>query len=232
MKTIMLIGVASRRSVLYWLLAELFLTCPDVEFIARMRRELLGTDASDSLAADLSALGAALPENSDASDTVELGVEYTRLFGAVSANYGLPPPYESSHRDAAAPGEVATTVSQFYSAAGLAPIDRAAPPDHLGVELRFLALLCHGEAEAWDRSCNTEALGMLRRQRDFLDQHLLQWVPAYLRMVQANTRHRFYRSLIALALDRITVDRGTIDRLLSGRDVPKRRAIRGRGEGK
>jgi TorA maturation chaperone TorD len=212
MDTTMQAGEAAARSTLYWLLADLFLTCPDGAFVARLRHDLAGgpgTDSADPIIRQLTALRDALP--ADSPGTIALAVEYTRLFGSVRESYGPPPPYESVHRGSSLPTDVVVAVSAFYADAGLAPIDQAAPPDHLGVELRFLALLCHGESEAWRKGMSVDAIQSLKRQRDFLDRHLMQWAPDYLDVVQANTQHPFYRYLTALARRTMAEDKMVIE---------------------
>ncbi len=211
---------AAARSALYWMLADLFLTCPDGALVARLRRDLAGgpgTDSANPMIQELAALRDALP--TDSPGTIALAVEYTRLFGSVSKSYGPPPPYESVHRGSSLPTDVVVAVSEFYADASLAPIDQAAPPDHLGVELRFLALLCHGESEAWRKGANADAIQSLKRQRDFLDRHLLQWAPDYLNMMQSNAQHSFFRCLAALARMIGAKDRGAIEDMMAEIDT-------------
>jgi TorA maturation chaperone TorD len=198
--------LAARRSAWYWFLAELFLTCPDNEFVARCRRDIGfdanrdgGEDPADPAAVDVSALSAALPDNDDPAGMTDLAVEYTRLFGAIRSGYGPPPPYESVHRKAAEPTDLVVAVNRSYDEAGLAPIDHAVPSDHLGVELKFVALLCHAEMEAWQQGHAERARRAAGRQREFLDRHLLRWAPDYLELVQAEAKHSFYRCLAVQA---------------------------------
>jgi TorA maturation chaperone TorD len=112
--------------------------------------------------------------------------------------------------------DATAAVSEFYAAAGLVPTDQAAPPDHLGVELRFLALLCHEEAVAWQRGADAEAAQLRQQQRDFLDRHLLRWAPAYFDLVQANTKHPFYLCLTSLARRVIAEDDMVIEDCYAG----------------
>ena len=204
--------LAARRSAWYWLLAELFLTCPNDEYVARWRRDLsvdesVSGERVDCAAADVAALHATLPDAEDSPGTMGLAVEYTRLFGAVRTGYGPPPPYESVHRKAADSGDLVVALNQFYNEAGFAPIDQAVPSDHLGVELKFVALLCHAEMEAWQQERAGEARQVLDRQRKFFERHLSQWVPGYLDAVQANAQHPFYRRLAILAHKIMTQDK-------------------------
>jgi TorA maturation chaperone TorD len=216
MDTTALAGAAARRSGIYWTLSELFLTCPDAQFVARLRRALrpqLGSEASDQLVAALKAMHPALPEH--ATDTEELAVEYTRLFGAVSPTYGLPPPYETVHRPSAAPAELCAQIDRCYSSSGLAPIDRAVPSDHIGVELKFLALLCHDESEAWRKGAIEDALRLLRQERSFLYEHLVPWVPDYVATLKRSTRHPIYGLLASLTSQVIAADGQFIEEMVA-----------------
>lgn len=222
MDAVTLAGVAARRSAMYWLQAELLLACPNEARIARLRRDLsvLTDDRTDHpLAKDLSALLGALPSAEDAAGIIRLAVEYTRLFGGIGASYGLPAPYESVHRRAAEAADLVAAVTRDYLDAGLAAIDEAAPPDHVGVELKFLALLCHGENAAWRGGREAVAVQALGRQRRFLDDHLLQWAPAYWELVRDKAQHQFFRSLAALAHLALVEDRALIGEILVGIDA-------------
>jgi TorA maturation chaperone TorD len=196
---------ASRRSVLYWTLSELFLTCPNTCFVERLREVLYPGSTSGyskQLREHLRAIRRALP--GDTSGVEKLAIEYTRALGAVSPSYGLPAPYESMHRQSDSPAEIRAAVGRFYLDAALMPLDSAAPADHLGVELKFLSLLCHNEAEAW-RTGRIEAVARLLTQAwSFLDEHLMPWAPQYLSMMRARSRHCLYRKVALLAMETIT----------------------------
>ncbi len=214
-----LAAVAARRSALYWLLAEFLLTHPDGSFVSRLRRGLSeGRDdpALEPFAAQWSGVCEALPEPDDAAGIEALAVEHTRLFGGISPAYGPPPPYETVQRGAgvAEPAELAVAVANCYADAGLDPVDEAVPADHLGIELKFIALLCHREMEAWQRGRHADAARALGLQREFLDSHLLGWAPRYWRFVQAHARHDFFRSVAALSLKAVSEDRALLEEML------------------
>jgi TorA maturation chaperone TorD len=61
--------------------------------------------------------------------------------------------------------------------------------EHLGPELQVMAVLCMTEARAWKNSCEREARHMLRRQVDFLEAHLLDWLAALYDQVICFTAH-------------------------------------------
>jgi putative dimethyl sulfoxide reductase chaperone len=207
--TAVLASVAAGRSVLHWLHADLFLICPDESFVTRLLGDLPADPAAEHpVMRELAGLRAALPR--DACDITALAIEYTRLFGAIGRDYGPPPPYESVHRDTSD-----EAVSEFYAAAGLVAFDTAAPPDHLGVEFRLMALLCHGESAAWRDGHCKRARSALESERMFLDRHLLAWAPCYLNTLEREARHPFYRALAGTARRFACSDRAVIGDMLT-----------------
>ena len=208
---------AAHRSELYWLLAELTLSPPGPVLIERLCNGLpaaSGDKTSNPIVDGLLALRNALPPAGDAVVGDALAVDYTRLFSGIKPGYGLPPPHESIHRGAATPTDVFTQVLASYTEAGFPALEEAAaPPDHIGVELRFIALLCHKEMEAWRAGAADAAVRALEQQRDFLDSHLLLWAPQFWTTVKAQAQHAFYRALAALALDAMTEDRALLEEM-------------------
>ena len=183
---------ASARSLLYWLLADLFLNCPNERSVASLRRDLESLPDGSGLLAQLTEFCGLLP--GDPPGINDLAVEYTRLFGALNPHEGPAPPYESVYRSS----DVAHAVEHFYAKAGLVPDENCAPPDHFGVELRFLALLFYCEAEALAEGQETEANKLAGDREAFLDQHVRAWALGYLDQLKADARHPFYRALAAV----------------------------------
>ena len=207
---------------MYWLFADVFGSCPSLISIERLRISLsalvVGAD-KDVFAEKLAALRDKLPDADDADATAQFYLEFSRLFGDAISGYGLPPPHESVQRKSADPVSLIAEVSDCYEDAGLAPIDSSVPIDHLGVECRFMAMLCQQEMQRWQRDEGENAMNSLKRQRDFLDGHLLQWVDTYLNVVQAHAQHPFYRDISALALAALPADRATIEEMLAECEV-------------
>jgi DMSO reductase family type II enzyme chaperone len=107
------------------------------------------------------------------------------------------PPYEGFYR-----GEPRTAVllavSEFYRHFGLIMSreeGKREHPDHLCAELEFLHFLTFKEAQAMEDG-NTEFLkGYRLAQKDFLERHLIQWVPKFHDRLQSSTRFSFYTEL-------------------------------------
>lgn len=112
---------------------------------------------------------------------------YVSMFAANSA--GIPClPYESVYREPAGQptGWLLAQVESEYTAAGFALSPAIGElPDHVAVEMEFMALLCGREARAWEERIPTQGIRTVRRQKNFLDSHLSVWFPKFARLVAA-----------------------------------------------
>lgn len=214
--TATLAEIAGRRSRTYWLLARGFAEAPSRtlfgELIAALGpvnpAELLG----EATAAFADAVQAALSMD---DESVVLPVEFTRLFGGISESYGALPPFESVVREGRWGGDTVLKVVAAYTDADIVPpLPEASPVDHLAAELRFLAIACHREGEAWQADNTQAAMDWVRRERDFLDQHVLRWVPEYCEKSESMAETAFYRALLALTPRACMLDREDIDTIL------------------
>ncbi len=214
----LIMSVAENRSKLYWFMGTLFLIKPDEDFIIRLSDELSSV-ADDMLKTEIEALKRSL-ETRHISELVEqLEYEFTRLFHGVHKNYGPPPPYESVYRESNIMGDSTRAVIERYSEAGFGEIDKSAgPQDHLGVELKFIALLCQRESQQRDAGEDAEALNTLKMEKAFLDNHLLQWLPGFQEAVEHYTPHPFYEALVSLTNRVLVLDNEYITGLLSSKE--------------
>ncbi len=143
----------------------------------------------------------AIAQGLDAAAWQSLAVEHTRLFAGLTDGSASPPPFETVWRSGIEPGVVLAHVAQTYAGAGFADIDPdAGPQDHLGVELKFMAILALREAEAWQRNDLGGAQLRMRQQRQFLDRHLLDWVPRWVDALVQHTEEKIYLALARLIL--------------------------------
>lgn len=70
---------------------------------------------------------------------------------------------------------------------------RSLAPDHLGIELEVLSVLCRHEQEALEHENGRLALAARRAQRQFLAEHVLTWAPTYLFAAMRNAHTTTYR---------------------------------------
>jgi TorA maturation chaperone TorD len=199
-----LMDQAAQRSRGYWLLSRLFL---DVPTAARMSDllSLLADDnrlpVSDHIAALRAEVAAAVcqPEQAAAAFTRHL------VIGDKASREPLP--YEAHVVERRLPGESTAQVRDVMLAAGYAEVAPDAPsPDHLGAELRFMALLCHDEQRAWQKDDAAAAARSLALQKSFLEEHLARWAPDYCRGLAERTDNGYLRAVASLAATSVAED--------------------------
>jgi TorA maturation chaperone TorD len=128
---------------------------------------------------DLTSLRALEPLTTQTSQA-----EYDRVFGLVLSREC--PPYETEYDSSSEPfyrAQQLADIAGFYRAFGLQTA-LAAPerPDHLALELEFMAFLLWKERMAWtaaDDQSAEKARVCASAQRSFLRDHLAWWVPSF-----------------------------------------------------
>lgn len=208
-----LAAAASRRGLAYWLLARCFDEVPQRALLEELSAAM-GPAAVEmpfgeyTFALTEEALRAVL---ATAGWEEDLAVEFTRLFGGFSKSNGLPPPFESVAREGRWGGETVPDILAAYAEADIEPpLAEGEPADHLAAELRFLAIACYRESEAWNKGDTEAAMVLLRREEDFLDRHLLKWVTAYCAQALEKAQTPFYRALLVATPCACTRDREDI----------------------
>lgn len=207
---------ALARAEGYWFLADLVARPPTAESLARLGAELpvaSNEDHAEVKVADLmrQLRGAATGSPPEAV-AGRLGPEHARLFGGLHPDYGPPPPFESVYRGGQFMGDVTLAVVQAFADAGMGPLDESLGPcDHLASELKFMAALCVRESEAWGADGDAAAEPWLLRQRDFLRQHLLAWLPDWEAAIRSATDEAYFLHLAALACAAVRSDKALID---------------------
>ena len=205
---------ARQRSQTYSWMSDLFLGAPDEAGIASFREraaEASGSAEDFAFKNRLGEIATALENVTPAA----LAVEHARLFAGLGESYGPAAPYESMHAGIPVHGDSIPNMVDAYRAAGFDRIDvPAVPQDHLAVELRFMALLAAQECAAWNERDIELTRALLTRQRTFLDDHLLAWVPAYCEKVAAEACEPFFAAFARLTAEALARDRENVDDLL------------------
>lgn len=117
----------------------------------------------------------------------ELMLAYTRLF--VGPRKPVAYPYESVYIEGQLGGITCEQVRRFYAEAGLRlSKTQQELPDHISVELAFMAYLAEQE------QADTAQTQLWRhKQRRFLHDHLARWLPTFWQKLESDTVHPYYR---------------------------------------
>lgn len=68
-------------------------------------------------------------------------------------------------------------------------------PDHISAELEFMYYLIFKEIEAFANSDPETAIGFIQKQKSFLEDHLMAWVPKFTNSIIKHAQSRFYSNL-------------------------------------
>ena len=93
-------------------------------------------------------------------------------------------------------GDTTLDVRNRYREAGL---DTAKTfkdaPDHISAELEFMYYLIFKEIESFANSDIETAIGFIQRQKSFLEDHLMAWLPEFANSIMENAEKPFYPNL-------------------------------------
>ncbi|MBI4612381.1 MAG: molecular chaperone TorD family protein [Planctomycetes bacterium] len=199
--------VESRRGV-YHLLRRIFEKESDEKLLADLEASGLRRELEDR------GFDLGLPLGPIEPGTAErLAVEYTRLFIGPGDHAPL---FASVHSDRVGDkgrlwGDSTVEVKKFIESTGLMfKPGRGSVPDHLAIELEFMARLVEAEEEA-TREGNEDAVRKIASaQQRFLSEYLLSWFPSFARKVAESKPHPFYASLTKFCHEWLLSEKGAL----------------------
>jgi len=125
---------------------------------------------------------------------IPLSAEFIFLF----AREVQAPPYEGRYRPNSgfSMGHELSDVASYYAAFGFQVSDRAKErPDHITLELEFLAALYAKEVYAIERGWGARARTTRKARVKFLQEHVVGWTEQFAALVREKSRLPFYPAL-------------------------------------
>ena len=125
-----------------------------------------------------------------------LKIDFAKLF--VGPYKLLAAPYGSVYLDSERTmmGDSTLDVKNRYREAGLDTAKNFKDaPDHIMAELEFMYYLIFKEIEALSNSDIEMAIGCIQKQKSFLEDHLLRWVPEFTGNIIEHAETAFYQNL-------------------------------------
>lgn len=187
------------RSEAYGFFASIAARPLTSEDLAAMRATVARADGGEGagLAAELMADAALAPGGPDMQ--LALARDHARLFLGIAEGHGPQPPYASLWRSGEMLGAVTASIARAFADAGATPLRTAGPCDHIADLLAFMSWLAALETP-------DAPPDVVQRQRRFLDDHLLSWVPAWAAAIEAAAEQSFYRVWARLLTDFLRAD--------------------------
>jgi len=132
----------------------------------------------------------------------ELAADFAALFLGLSARPVAP--YESVYTsdEKLLMQEAYSAVLEAYQAEGLHPSELKSvgflPQDHISYEFEFMAALCQESATLFESGNTKQGIRSLKKQRSFLEEHILKWVPQMCDDVLKQAKTSFYQGVATL----------------------------------
>ena len=146
---------------------------PAVEWVRNMRKEFKADAELESLKVDFSKL-------------------FVGPYKLSAAPYGSV--YLESERKMM--GDSTLDVKNQYREAGLKTAQSfKEAPDHISAELEFMYYLIFKEVEAFANSDIETAIDFIQKQKSFLEDHLMAWVPEFAKIIIESAENPFYLNL-------------------------------------
>jgi len=148
-------------------------------------------------------------------ETTDLAAEYAALFLNMSENPVFP--FESVYTspERLLMQEAWDQVVGEYRQEGLDRVGEfREPEDHVAIELEFMGYLCQKAADAVKAGDTATAKKYLAKQQEFLQKHLLVWVPQLCKDIQHVTRTGFYKGIALITDEYLSMENETVAELM------------------
>ena len=132
-------------------------------------------------------------EGSERDVRLDLAEDYAGLFLGVRGK--IPHPSESAYQGGKKiMGRPYREVKKIYEEAGLsADKSFTEPEDHVATELSFMAFLARKTSDAIKQGKTESAKWLIQSQKDFLERHIMKWIPRMCDDVLGIGRTEFYK---------------------------------------
>jgi len=221
MRKTVLARIIKNRQTIYSILKRVYERELTPDFISKMRLiikpiknvdVISSTEVKNEVKALLQFVEEITPSNLE-DIQLKLAADYARLF--LSIHKTPAHPSESVYRDGAMMQAYRDEVLQSYWDFGVDVISEfTEPEDHIATELSFMAFLCEKSLEALKKGKAIEIDRLLQTQADFVNTHLLKWLPDLVKDVVSNAKTSFYKSMAIITEEYIKLDRSIIEDIL------------------
>lgn len=223
--------LASPRKILYLFLSKAFAQPPTLHSLSVLEDDTFLSAVSRLFDRDASSPLIKYVQDASASPATQEETRRTfmNLFKVPGPEYVAP--YESVFRDTRdiegrtvrglLMGPSAVDVQRWYRLAAVDVSDGYKDlPDHIALELNFLAHLCGKEVEFAANNDEARLVRAWEMERDFLKAHILSWIGALRDLIHEKCRHPYFRAVADLAVECTRRDLATLESVV-GPSRPK-----------
>ena len=214
-----LVKLNEQRAATYGLLSRLYRVEVDQPLLDELRSMRFPAKTGNENVDEGYRLLATYLSNTWDNSVTDLAIDYVRVFighgiDAFSAAYPFESVYTSEKR--LLMQEARDEVLAIYRSAGLDKKNSwKEGEDHVALELEFEQVLANRTAEALRKGDEEEAAALLTTQRNFLEDHLLSWVPMMTADMKRFAKTDLYQGLAYLTDGFLNTDKAFLDDVLT-----------------
>lgn len=212
-----LIELTAQRSLVYRMLSRMYRVEVDDDFLAELKAMRFPADTGNASVDEGYRAIAVYLSGADAHAITELAVDYVRAFiGHGTDAYSAAYPYESVYTSPKRlmMQEARDEVLAIYRSEGLDKLPTwKETEDHIALELEFMAVLGDRIVAAAQTGNDDEAERLLKAQKNFLEDHLLSWVPLMTADLSRFAHTGLYQGLASLTNGFLEVEQEFFDDL-------------------
>ena len=214
-----LVKLNEQRAATYGLLSRLYRVEVDQPLLDELRSMRFPAKTGNENVDEGYRLLATYLSNTWDNSVTDLAIDYVRVFighgiDAFSAAYPFESVYTSEKR--LLMQDARDEVLAIYRSAGLDKKNSwKEGEDHVALELEFEQVLANRTAEALRKGDEEEAAALLTTQRNFLEDHLLSWVPMMTADMKRFAKTDLYQGLAYLTDGFLNTDKAFLDDVLT-----------------
>jgi putative dimethyl sulfoxide reductase chaperone len=213
----MLKELIANRSDMYGFLARLYREEADQELLERMA-EMEGPvkEGWPEINEGYRLLKNYLDRRTEKS-VFDLATDYAGIFLVAGAKGDCAYPYESIYTSPLrlVMQEARDQVLKLYRENGLEKSPESnEPEDHISCELEFMSYLCGKTVKALKANDKKPALGYLKKQKYFLEEHLGKWAPAFCQDIERIAEADFYKAVARITTGYLHLEQDLIEELI------------------
>jgi TorA maturation chaperone TorD len=202
------VELSLNRSNFYFYLSSIFLKPPTMDTI-NIFNELIGSAEYLNFLSTQTKDFLSTVEDLNNRRLENLVQEYHDLFTVPLSKYVIP--YESVYREGCLRGQSSVYIKTIYNKLGFQiPRNYYELPDHIGIELAFMATLCKEEHKACGTKNGKRARSLRKIESRFLNEHITRWLPELCNKICEKTKSSFYLGMSKITLDFVLADTRTL----------------------
>jgi TorA maturation chaperone TorD len=211
--------ILQSRASTYGFLSHVYRKEVTASFLTGLVQQLTGEPEGETESQGYRALRRFVRET-EGTDLEKVRTQLAAAYAALFLNMGPNPvfPFESVYTSAEGllMQKARDEVLAEYRKEGLDRIGEfKEPEDHIAIELEFMSYLCQKTAEAIQAGDRDAVVGYLQKQKEFLEKHLLVWIPRFCKDVVKATKSDFYKGIAQITDEHLSLEGETIAELMA-----------------